>query len=92
MASATETTADSSDTLDTGESEVAHIIRSNGDTNAAALVTTARINGTPLEALCGETFMPTKNPLVLPICALCKEIYDLYRIANEHLHESPQSA
>lgn len=35
----------------------------------------ARIEGRPITALCGYTWVPNKNPEPLPVCATCLEIY-----------------
>lgn len=40
----------------------------------AASVTEGYIMGTPVEALCGKIFIPSKNPERLKICPICKEI------------------
>lgn len=74
----------------TGEPDVAHIVRTAGG-DAAARVLEARVNGTPLEALCGEVFIPQRDPSRLPMCAACKDIYETYRIFNEGLPDSPRS-
>jgi hypothetical protein len=74
----------------TGEPEVAHIVRSGGG-DAAARVLEARIYGTPLEALCGEIFVPRRDPAKLPMCTACREIYDLYRAMNDGLGETPDA-
>lgn len=34
------------------------------------------IDGTPLEALCGKKWVPSRDPEKFPICPECKEIYD----------------
>ncbi|MDQ4071072.1 MAG: DUF3039 domain-containing protein [Actinomycetota bacterium] len=73
----------------TGEPHVAHIVKSEGD--AAAKVVEARIYGTPLEALCGEVFVPQRDPSRLPLCQACKDIYETYRVFNEGLPEQPGS-
>ncbi len=73
----------------TGEPDVAHIVKSDGD--AAAKILEARIYGTPLEALCGVVFVPQRDPSRLPVCAACKDIYDTYRVYNEGLPENPES-
>lgn len=39
-------------------------------------VTAAYIEGTPIEALCGYVFVPTKDPNSKPVCPPCKAIYD----------------
>ena len=73
----------------TGEPQVAHIVKTDGD--AAAKVVEARIYGTPLEALCGEVFVPQRDPTKLQMCAACKDIYQTYRVFNEGLPEGPGS-
>ena len=40
-------------------------------------VTEAYILGTPVEALCGHVFTPSKDPKSLPICDTCKDIADI---------------
>lgn len=75
---------------ETGSPKVAHIVKHQGG-DAAAKVLEARIYGTPLEALCGEVFVPQRDPTKLPVCAPCKEIYDVYRAFNDGLGETPSS-
>lgn len=36
----------------------------------------AMVNGTPVVALCGKVWVPTRDPNRFPICPECKEIYD----------------
>jgi hypothetical protein len=58
--------------------------------SAVAKVTEARIYGYPVEALCGERFVPQQDPKRLPLCGICKEIYDLYRqMGDGGLPETP---
>jgi len=73
----------------TGEPECAHIVKTDGDESAAAKVLQARIEGTPLEALCGHRWVPSRDPRQLPLCAKCKDIYDTYRAFNDGLNETP---
>jgi hypothetical protein len=79
------------DDRQTGSPKVAHIVRTEPGESAVAKVTEARIYGFAVEALCGERFVPQRDPKKLPMCQACKEIYDLYRAANENLGETPQS-
>ena len=44
-----------------------------------------------VEALCGERFVPQRDPKKLPMCQVCKEIYGLYRMGNEGLSETPSA-
>ena len=76
-------------TPQTGEPECAHIVKTTGDESAAAKVLQARIDGTPLEALCGHRWIPSRDPKQLPLCTKCKDIYDTYRAFNDGLHETP---
>ena len=71
----------------TGEPKVAHIVKTDGD--AAAKVLEARIYGTPLEALCGHVWVPSRDPKQLPLCEACKSIYEMYRAFNDGLSERP---
>lgn len=75
----------------TGEPAVAHIVKTEPGESAAAKVLEARIYGTPLEALCGHVWVPSRDPKQLPVCQACKEIYDLYRFMNDGLRERPES-
>ena len=49
----------------------AHIVKDLGK------VTEGYIFGTPVEALCGHIFTPSKDPKALPICDTCKDIADI---------------
>lgn len=77
--------------LDTEDPKVAHIVKSTPGANAAALVLEARIYGTPVEALCGHRWIPSRDPLKLPVCEACKEIYSLYRSMNDGLGDTPNT-
>ena len=76
--------------LQTGKPLVAHIVKTERDESAAAKVLEARINGTPLEALCGHVWVPSRDPKQLPMCQACKEIYEMYRGFNDGLNEQPE--
>jgi hypothetical protein len=75
--------------LQTGEPIVAHIVKTEPGEAAAAKVLESRIYGTPLEALCGHVWVPSRDPKQVPLCQACKEIYDTYRAFNDGLNESP---
>jgi hypothetical protein len=34
------------------------------------------VEGTPVIALCGKKWVPTRNPERFPVCPTCKEIYE----------------
>ena len=58
---------------DPGDAErFAHIIYAPGK-NAAAMVTEAQVFGTPVEALCGKRWVPSRDPKRYPVCPECKE-------------------
>lgn len=74
---------------ETGDPIVAHIVKTGRRENAAAKVLEARINGTPIEALCGHVWVPSRDAKKLPVCQACREIYDMYRGLNDRLGETP---
>ena len=77
---------------ETGPPTAAHIVKTDPGESAVAKVTEARIYGFPVEALCGERFVPQQDPKKLPLCGVCKEIYDLYRqVGDGGLSETPGS-
>lgn len=75
---------------ETSEPAAAHIVKTDPGESAAAKVLEARIYGTPLEALCGHTWVPSRDPKQLPLCEACKSIYEMYRAFNDGLNERPE--
>jgi hypothetical protein len=51
------------------ENRVAHIA-------PADKITEAYITGSPVEALCGAVFVPSRDPKNMPVCQACKEIFE----------------
>lgn len=49
----------------------------------AASVTEGYVMGTPVVALCGKIFIPSRNPERLRVCPICKEIMDLLFLSGE---------
>ena len=49
----------------------------------AASVTEGYVMGTPVIALCGKVFIPSRNPERLRVCPICKEIMDLVFLPSE---------
>jgi hypothetical protein len=41
-----------------------------------AKMTDSAVNGTPLVALCGKVWVPTRDPKKYPVCPECKEIFE----------------
>jgi hypothetical protein len=68
---------------ETGEPVVAHIVKTEPGESAAAKVLEARIYGTPLEALCGHVWVPSRDPSNYPICPTCKDIFEGLRPGPE---------
>lgn len=80
---------DTDEETETGEPTAAHIVKVKRGENAAAVVLEARINGTPVEALCGFVWVPSRDPKRLPVCQECKAVYDMYKSFNDGLRDTP---
>lgn len=60
--------------LDDGDHEKqAHVVV------PASAVNEAYMTGTPVTALCGKTWVPTRDPERYQVCGTCKEILDAAR-------------
>lgn len=58
--------------------KAAHIILVPPDRqpmSVQAYLLEARVEGTPIRALCGHTWVPSRDPKVLPLCTRCEAIY-----------------
>lgn len=88
-AQSTSTITETDHIPETADPIQAHIVKTGPGENAAAKVLEARIYGTPLEALCGHVWVPSRDPKQLPMCERCKSIYEMYRAFNEGLNEQP---
>jgi hypothetical protein len=84
-----ETIPTTDEDTETGEPPVAHIVKTDPGESAAAKVLEARIYGTPIEALCGHVWVPSRDPKQLPLCEECKSIYEMYKSFNGDLPEQP---
>src|SRR6186713_1967304 len=84
-----EVVPDHDERVEPGEPAQAHIVKVEPGESAAAKVLEARIYGTPLEALCGHVWIPSRDPKQLPLCEGCKSIYEMYRAFNEGLNDQP---
>lgn len=74
--------------------ESSHIVMvPNGESDGTpqAYVLRARIEGLPIEALCGHTFVPKQNPSPLPVCATCLDIYQNDPNAGDNREEGPEA-
>lgn len=66
-------------TTSNNKPESAHIVlkpKDEKDETVHAYVMRARIEGFPIVALCGYTWVPNKKAEGLPVCEECKAIYD----------------
>ena len=84
-----ETRPDVDEVVEPGEPANAHIVKVDPGESAVAKVLEARIYGTPVEALCGFVWVPSRDPKQLPLCEQCKSIYELYQSFNDDLPDSP---
>jgi hypothetical protein len=52
-------------------------------------ITEAMVNGTPVVALCGKVWVPSRDPKKYPVCPECKRLFDLGAEGrmNEWRHE-----
>lgn len=46
----------------------------NGGGGVQALITEARVLGTPVRALCGKVWVPSRDPQRFPVCPDCERI------------------
>ena len=74
---------------ETDEPTAAHIVKVKRGEDAQAVVLEARIMGTPVKALCGFVWVPSRDPKQLPVCEECKSMYGLYKDFNDGLSDTP---
>ena len=84
------TTTLTDEETETEDGPVAHIVKTKKGEDAAAKVLQARIEGTPLEALCGHVWVPSRDPKQLPVCERCKDIYGMYKNFIDRLDDTPK--
>ena len=46
-------------------------------------LTDAMVNGTPVIALCGKVWVPSRDPQRFPVCPECKEIWESLRKGDD---------
>lgn len=64
----------------------AHIVMvppGEDDQTPQAYVLRATVEGFPVTALCGYTWVPGKDPRSLAVCSPCKEMYEADPFAND---------
>lgn len=87
----TVTTPDTTPSLSTDKVDSAHIVmvpEGEPDQTPQAYVLRASIEGFPVTAICGYTWVPGKDPRKLPICAECKLLFDTTGSDLEHRHNT----
>lgn len=72
----------------TGEPILSHIVKPKDGRPAAELVMEARIYGTPVEALCGHVWVPSRDPKQHPVCQQCMELFKEATGENDGWQES----
>lgn len=73
----------------TGEPRLSHLVAPKDGKTGAVLAMEARFNGTPVTALCGHTFVPSRDPQAFPVCQACNEILKI-KTGEEHGDQVPQ--
>ena len=58
--------------LDQEPPREAHIVAREDNATADAIILEATVEGTPVTALCGATFVPSRDPKRLPPCGKCQ--------------------
>jgi hypothetical protein len=54
-----------------------HIIERPADgRDAEVVIMEARVNGTPVTALCGYVWVPNRDPQKYPLCSKCEELFE----------------
>ena len=48
----------------------------------------ALVNGTPVRALCGKVWTPSRDPKKYPVCPECKEIWESLRPGDDEGSDS----
>lgn len=79
MLAAPVTTIERKVTTSTDKPESAHIVMvppGEEDETPQAYVMRARVEGFPVVALCGFTWVPNKMATGLPVCSECKDIFE----------------
>jgi hypothetical protein len=59
----------------TGDPRLSHIIPPKDGVEGHVRAFEARIEGTPIEALCGHVLVPTRDPKQYPNCQRCIEVF-----------------
>ena len=59
--------------------EASHIVKvppGEPDQTPQAYVMRARLEGFPITALCGYTWVPVRDPIPLPVCSTCRDVWE----------------
>jgi hypothetical protein len=72
----------------TGSPRRAHLVPPQGGLPGHVLVLQARIEGTPVTALCGLVLVPSHDPRSYPTCSRCLEVFRATTGAEDGWHEA----
>jgi hypothetical protein len=61
--------------LEEDEPIFTHIVVVGEGESAEAVILEARVNGTPVTALCGYVWVPSRDPQRHPICQRCLDLF-----------------
>jgi hypothetical protein len=73
----------STDTATTTDTRIDPVVTDDGDHDRFShyadrdKITEAMVTGTPVVALCGKVWVPTRDPKKYPVCPECKRLYEL---------------
>lgn len=79
MAIDTQEILDTRTELENADPVHSHIVQANQEMSAGARIMEATVNGTPVTALCGYTWVPHRDPRKYPPCPKCIEIFEFAR-------------
>jgi len=61
----------------TGDVHYTHIVdRGDDPRDAMMIVLDAMFNGTSITALCGHTWIPSRDPMKYPMCKVCEQMFE----------------
>ena len=52
----------------------------------------AMVTGTPVVALCGKVWVPSRDPSRFPVCPTCQELYDMGPLGRMQFWQERQSS
>ena len=71
------------DTLEKSEAELDNDNPKYSHYAESVSVTEGYVLGTPVQAICGKLFIPSRDPEKFPVCPICKEIMNALFLSND---------